>query len=280
MRQRLEKKGKKRKADDDDDNLIAELEDIAASSSERERKASDLERAVSQLHACWLMKDRVGEVHPGIVTGVSEAGAFVRLEDLFVEGLVRMQDLGNEYFSFDEEALTLRGERSRDVISFGVRFEVELLAVDLTRRQMSFLRAGPLVKPAAAAAAAAAAAPSGGKQASGWEPRTDARPGQQRPDKRRSPSRGSPSSSSSSPAPSGGKPPAAKRGRRQERADDQRPPQKAIEPPVADPRGRGRGEKQRNRAFEAAKRHVRRAQPRPRSASSSRSAARRSTATN
>ncbi|MDP2339433.1 MAG: ribonuclease R [Deltaproteobacteria bacterium] len=255
LRQRLSKSaGKKKKAEGDDDGLIAELEDIAATSSERERKASDLERAVSQLYACWLMKDRIGEVHPGVVTGVSEAGAFVRLEDLFVEGLVRMQDLGNEYFSFDEEALTLRGDRSRDMISFGVRFEVELLAVDLTRRQMSFLRAGPLIKPQHPDGASSSSSPSsssGSKPVSGWEPRTDARPQTRRQEPRsggRSPSRGAPAGS--------GKQPAAKRGRRQERANERVEAAKPAPVEANDPRGRGRGEKQRAKIFEAALRHL------------------------
>ena len=268
LRARLGKTaGKLKKIEGADDGLLAELEDIAATSSERERKASDLERAVSQLYACWLMKDRIGEVHPGVITGVSEAGAFVRLEDLFVEGLVRMQDLGSEYFSFDEEALTLRGERSRDVISFGTRFEVELLAVDLQRRQMSFLRAGPLVKPAADASASSPASSSspasyGGQKASGWEPRTDARPGPQpsRPEGQRGRGAAKKGDSQSQPK-SGGQPPGARRGRRQERALGHQPePQRentgADSGRLGDPHGRGRGEKQRAKIFEAARRHI------------------------
>ena len=54
--------------------------------------------------------------------------------------------LGAEYFAYDEEKLLLRGERSRDVITFGVRFDVEVIGVDLQRRQIGFLRAGPVVK--------------------------------------------------------------------------------------------------------------------------------------
>ncbi len=216
LRERIGKKKRKKGGEEgEDDALISELEDIAMTSSEQERKASDLERAISQLHACWLMKDRIGEVHPAVVTGVSEAGAFVRLEDLFVEGLVRMQDLGSEYFSYDEEAVTLRGERSRDVITFGVKFEVEVVTVDLTRRQVGFLRAGPLVKPEATRSSASPSPKSSSSSASSsrssypppsapsspssaparsaraestakipkpkaaepWSPRTDARPG-------------------------------------------------------------------------------------------------------
>ena len=140
LRQRLEHaKGKKTRAVDEayEDNLTAELEDIALSSSERERKASDLERAITQLHACWLMKDRIGEIHPAIVTGVSEAGAFVRLTEFFIDGLVRIDSLGREYYSFDADKLTLRGERSAEVIGIGTTFDVEIADVDLGRRQIA-----------------------------------------------------------------------------------------------------------------------------------------------
>ncbi|HEY1100138.1 MAG TPA: ribonuclease R, partial [Myxococcota bacterium] len=143
LRQRLEAaKGRKTRAVDEafEDNLVAELEDIALSSSERERKASDLERAITQLHACWLMKDRVGEIHAATVTGVSEAGAFVRLTELYVDGLVRIDALGREYYSFDADKLTLRGERSAEIIGIGTTFDVEVADVDLSRRQIAFVR--------------------------------------------------------------------------------------------------------------------------------------------
>ncbi len=136
------KKKKKKKVDDEggDDGGLSILEEIAESSSERERKAAELERQIQQLHACWLMKDRVGEVHDAIVTGVSEAGAFVRIVELHVEGLARMDALGGEYYSFDADRLRLVGERSREIIGIGTALTVEVLDVDLQRRQIAFGR--------------------------------------------------------------------------------------------------------------------------------------------
>ena len=143
----LGKKGKKAKqaaGPDDalsaDDALLRELEDMAESSSERERKATDLERQIQALHACWLMKDRVGEIHDATVTGASEAGAFVRLNELHVDGLVRTDALGREYFAFDQQRLQLVGDRSREVIGVGTILSVEVFDVDLSRRQISFVR--------------------------------------------------------------------------------------------------------------------------------------------
>ena len=143
----LGKKGKKAKqaaGPDDalsaDDALLRELEDMAESSSERERKATDLERQIQALHACWLMKDRIGEIHDATVTGASDAGAFVRLNELHVDGLVRTDALGREYYAFDQQRLQLVGERSREVIGVGTAIEVEVFDVDLSRRQISFVR--------------------------------------------------------------------------------------------------------------------------------------------
>ena len=143
----LGKKGKKAKqaaGPDDalsaDDALLRELEDMAESSSERERKATDLERQIQALHACWLMKDRVGEIHDATVTGASDAGAFVRLNELHVDGLVRTDALGREYYAFDQQRLQLVGDRSREVIGVGTILSVEVFDVDLSRRQISFVR--------------------------------------------------------------------------------------------------------------------------------------------
>jgi ribonuclease R len=148
------KKGKRKKrgGDDDDDGGLGALEEIAESSSERERKAAELERQIQQLHACWLMKDRIGEVHGAVVTGVSEAGAFVRLKTLHVEGLARMDALGGEYFDFDADKLRLIGERSREIIGIGVELTVEVLDVDLLRRQIAFGRVAAPMKKAKGAA--------------------------------------------------------------------------------------------------------------------------------
>jgi ribonuclease R len=134
---------RKKKAQEQESERAAqtnELEDIALSSSERERKAAELERQIQQLHACWLMKDRIGEVHEAMVTGCSEAGAFVRLTTLHVEGLVRIDALGREYFDFDADHLRLIGARSREVLGIGSSIVVEVADVDLSRRQISFIR--------------------------------------------------------------------------------------------------------------------------------------------
>ena len=143
LRARLDKrgKGKAKKGDGAEDALLADLEDMAATSSDRERAAAELERQVQALYSAWLMKDRVGEVHGAIVGGISEAGMFVRLEDLFVEGLIRIADIGEDFWAFDDQRLELVGERSKRVFRIGDKLEVEVAGVDLGRRQIAFVPA-------------------------------------------------------------------------------------------------------------------------------------------
>jgi ribonuclease R len=146
LRERLaagKRTARKKKPEDKENEaaaLVQELEDIAETSSERERKAAELERQIQQLHACWLMKERIGEIHEAMITGCSEAGAFVRLTELHVEGLIRIDALGREYFDFDADNLRLVGARSREVLGIGGKVTVEVADVDLTRRQISFIR--------------------------------------------------------------------------------------------------------------------------------------------
>jgi ribonuclease R len=123
----------------DDDALLPILDDIASTSSQCERVATDIERAVDALYAAWFMKDRVGEVFDGVVQGVAEFGLFVTLTDAFVEGMIRVSDLGRDYFVFDEVRLRLVGERSGKVYTVGDVVRVKIAGVDLARRQIGLV---------------------------------------------------------------------------------------------------------------------------------------------
>lgn len=135
LKERLSKK--KRKIDED--QLLAVLDDISATSSQCERVATDIERAVDALYAAWFMKDRVGEVFDGVVQGVAEFGLFIQLEGAFVEGMIRVSDLGRDYFVFDEVRLQLRGERTGQVYTVGDSLRVKVAGVDLARRQIGLV---------------------------------------------------------------------------------------------------------------------------------------------
>lgn len=106
--------------------------------SARERRADDASRDVEAWLKCWFMKERVGEVFSGRVTGVASFGIFITLETLFVEGMVHVSELGSDYFQYNESMNELRGERT------GIRFrltdqvQVQVARVDLEARRIEF----------------------------------------------------------------------------------------------------------------------------------------------
>src|SRR5690606_37843471 len=90
----------------------AAWEELGLVCSSRERRADDASRDVEAWLKCWFMKERVGESFSGTVTGVTTFGIFVTLDELYVEGLVHISELGTEYFQFNEGLHELRGERT------------------------------------------------------------------------------------------------------------------------------------------------------------------------
>jgi ribonuclease R len=87
------------------------------------------------------MKDRVGETFPGSISGVTAFGAFVALDDVYVEGLLHVSELGNDYFHFDAARHQLMGERTRKRYRLGDRLKVEVARVDLDTSRIDFVLA-------------------------------------------------------------------------------------------------------------------------------------------
>jgi ribonuclease R len=105
----------------------------------------EAERTVMQLYACQVAALHLGKVFSCTVVGVHRAGAFVRVQDPFLEGLVRSETLPDDYDVL-EEAMSLVGRRSGHRISVGDRLELVLSSVNLSRRLIDF--APPRAKPA------------------------------------------------------------------------------------------------------------------------------------
>jgi ribonuclease R len=83
----------------------------------------------------------VGEVFDGTISGVTGFGVFVALDDVYVEGLVHISELGSDYFEFDAAKHQLVGERTRQVIRLGGRMRVTLVRVDLDSARIDFVPA-------------------------------------------------------------------------------------------------------------------------------------------
>jgi ribonuclease R len=116
--------------------LIEDLPEIARHTSERERRANEAERELVQWKKVRFMTDKVGDEFQGYITGVSAFGLFIELIEHFVEGMVHVSTMADDYYKFVERAHIMRGEKNGRVYRLGDRVEVQVIRVDLERRQI------------------------------------------------------------------------------------------------------------------------------------------------
>ncbi len=117
---------------------VDELHDIAEESSQSERRADDAERELMEWKKVKFMQDRVGEDFDGLITSVTKFGFFVELTDLFVEGLVPLNTLTDDYYSYHENTRQIVGQRSRKTYSLGQRIQVLVDRIDPVEKKIQF----------------------------------------------------------------------------------------------------------------------------------------------
>ncbi|AWW49877.1 ribonuclease R [Polynucleobacter paneuropaeus] len=106
--------------------------------SSNERRADEASRDVEAWLKCYYMRDHLGQEYAGTVTSVASFGLFIQLENLFVEGMVHVTELGGDYFQYDEARQELRGERTGIRYRLGDRMHVLVSRVDLDARKIEF----------------------------------------------------------------------------------------------------------------------------------------------
>ena len=126
----------------DPDAWERDLEGWAIQSGELERRAEAAERDLTKLKLLRALGERDEAVMMGTVVGVQAFGAFVELDEVPVEGLMRLHDLSDDYYSFDERAKTLTGDRRGRRIALGQRLRVRVDRIDLERRELNLLPVG------------------------------------------------------------------------------------------------------------------------------------------
>ena len=109
--------------------------------STTERRADDATRDVVAWLKCYYMQDKVGENFDGSISGVAAFGTFIALDNIYVEGLVHVSELGNDYFHFDAAKHELLGERTRKRFRLGDRLRVKVVRVDLDSSKIDFVLA-------------------------------------------------------------------------------------------------------------------------------------------
>ena len=119
------------------------LPDVAVQSSLRERRADEAERDCMKLKKCQYMKNFLGECFPGSISGLTEYGIYVTLEN-GIEGMIPLRMLNDDYFVFIEREMITRGERSGKTFRIGDSMSVIVYAVDTLSRTIDFVPAKEL----------------------------------------------------------------------------------------------------------------------------------------
>ena len=118
------------------EDLQDDLPEIAKHTSDMERRADDAERELLQWKKVRFMADKVGDEYEGYITGVAPFGLFIELIEHFVEGLVHISSMADDYYRYVEQQHVLLGENRKKVYRLGDKVRVQVVRVDMERRQV------------------------------------------------------------------------------------------------------------------------------------------------
>ena len=113
--------------------------EFSKTSSEREKIAQKVERESEDITKAEFMQNKIGEIYEGIISNITSFGMFVELENT-VEGLIRFENLGNEYFIYNEEHKQLIGEKTNVVYKIGDKIKIQVIDANKELRKISFAR--------------------------------------------------------------------------------------------------------------------------------------------
>ncbi|MGR9092918.1 MAG: RNB domain-containing ribonuclease, partial [Gammaproteobacteria bacterium] len=117
---------------------VADMAALGTHCSMTERRAEEATRDVIAWLKCEYMEDKVGESFKGVISGVTSFGVFVQLNDIFVEGLIHVTSLPQDYYEFDPIRHTLRGRASGREFTIGGEVDVVVARVSLDDRKIDF----------------------------------------------------------------------------------------------------------------------------------------------
>ena len=115
-----------------------ELEGFCVHASEREVIAAEAERASIKYKMVEFMKDHLGEEFEGHISGLSEWGVYIELDETHIEGMSYLRDIEGDYFQFDPERYEIFGHRSGITLSLGDWVRIRVRRADLQKRQLDF----------------------------------------------------------------------------------------------------------------------------------------------
>lgn len=128
---------------DEDKRTVNELtyENYCEHCSDMEQTAANAERASTKYKQVEFMQDRLGQVFEGVISGITEWGLFVELNDNKCEGMIPIRDLEDDYYEFDEKNYCLRGRHKQHIYQLGDPLKVKVARTNLEKRQLDFVLA-------------------------------------------------------------------------------------------------------------------------------------------
>lgn len=114
-------------------------EDLCEHSSDMEQIAANAERASIKYKEVEYMQDRIGNVYDGVISGVTEWGIYVEINENKCEGMIPMRDLDDDYYEFDEKNYCIRGRRKHYVYSLGDPITIKVARANLEKKQLDFV---------------------------------------------------------------------------------------------------------------------------------------------
>jgi ribonuclease R len=111
---------------------------LSKHSSEKEKKAADAERSSVKYKQAEFLKDNIGSMYTGVISGVTEWGMYVQIIENNCEGMIRLRDISDDFYTWDEKNYAIIGQRKKKVYQLGDEVRIKVKNVDLTKKQIDF----------------------------------------------------------------------------------------------------------------------------------------------
>jgi len=111
---------------------------LSIHSSQMEKKAADAERSSVKYKQAEYLKDQVGNIFTGIISGVTEWGMYVEIVENKCEGMIRLRDISDDFYTLDEKNYAIIGQRKKKTYRLGDEVQIKVKSVDLTKKQIDF----------------------------------------------------------------------------------------------------------------------------------------------
>ncbi|MDP2651640.1 MAG: RNB domain-containing ribonuclease, partial [bacterium] len=118
---------------------MQEFDALALHSSEREVAAADAERDSIKMKQVEFLADKVGQEFDAVISGVTERGLYVEEKETHSDGMIRVKDVGDDYFEYDEKHYSLVGKRTHKAFQLGDPIRVKLLAAHIPEKELDFI---------------------------------------------------------------------------------------------------------------------------------------------